>query len=316
MADYRDLQEPSGELVSVERLRYEGKEPITEEELISIQNVDLYYEAKQDQIKALDDITFNIYRGEFICVLGPSGCGKSTLLKILAGFIKPTDGTVRLDGELIDGIDKNRGVVFQNPPLYEWFSVRNNVNFGPRMSKVPRAEYEKLTDEYLEKVGLTEFADKKIYELSGGMRQRVSIARALINNPEILLMDEPFGALDALTRENMQNLTRKIWWDTGKTILFITHDVEEALLLGSRILVLSKRPGRLIEDIQVTFSRQIIEDGVEDIQFSEKFYKYREKLLRLINDQNCNVKEHCEGLYLKFSLFLSMTARASGRLYF
>ncbi|MCD8230286.1 MAG: ABC transporter ATP-binding protein [Clostridiales bacterium] len=285
MADYRDLQEPSGELVSVERLRYEGKEPVTEEELISIQNVDLYYEAKQDQIKALDDITFNIYRGEFICVLGPSGCGKSTLLKILAGFIKPTDGTVRLDGELIDGIDKNRGVVFQNPPLYEWFSVRNNVNFGPRMSKVPKAEYEKLTDEYLEKVGLTEFADKKIYELSGGMRQRVSIARALINNPEILLMDEPFGALDALTRENMQNLTRKIWWDTGKTILFITHDVEEALLLGSRILVLSKRPGRLIEDIQVTFSRQIIEEGVEDIQFSEKFYKYREKLLRLINEQ-------------------------------
>ncbi len=285
MADYRDLQEPSGELVSVERLRYEGKEPVTEEELISIQNVDLYYEAKQDQIKALDDITFNIYRGEFICVLGPSGCGKSTLLKILAGFIKPTAGTVRLDGELIDGIDKNRGVVFQNPPLYEWFSVRNNVNFGPRMSKVPKAEYEKLTDEYLEKVGLTEFADKKIYELSGGMRQRVSIARALINNPEILLMDEPFGALDALTRENMQNLTRKIWWDTGKTILFITHDVEEALLLGSRILVLSKRPGRLIEDIQVTFSRQIIEEGVEDIQFSEKFYKYREKLLRLINEQ-------------------------------
>ncbi|MCD8132495.1 MAG: ABC transporter ATP-binding protein [Clostridiales bacterium] len=285
MADFRDLQEPSGELVSVERLRYEGIEPITEEELISIQNVDLYYEAKQDQIKALDDITFNIYRGEFICVLGPSGCGKSTLLKILAGFIKPTDGTVRLDGELIDGIDKDRGVVFQNPPLYEWFSVRNNVNFGPRMNRVPKAEYEKLTDEYLEKVGLTEFADKKIYELSGGMRQRVSIARALINNPEILLMDEPFGALDALTRENMQNLTRKIWWDTGKTILFITHDVEEALLLGSRILVLSKHPGRLIEDLQVTFSRQVIEDGAEDIQFSEKFYKYREKLLRLINDQ-------------------------------
>ncbi|MCD8109208.1 MAG: ABC transporter ATP-binding protein [Clostridiales bacterium] len=285
MADFRDLQEPSGELVSVERLRYEGIEPITEEELISIQNVDLYYEAKQDQIKALDDITFNIYRGEFICVLGPSGCGKSTLLKILAGFIKPTDGTVRLDGELIDGIDKDRGVVFQNPPLYEWFSVRNNVNFGPRMNRVPKAEYEKLTDEYLEKVGLTEFADKKIYELSGGMRQRVSIARALINNPEILLMDEPFGALDALTRENMQNLTRKIWWDTGKTILFITHDVEEALLLGSRILVLSKRPGRLIEDLQVTFSRQVIEDGAEDIQFSEKFYKYREKLLRLIDDQ-------------------------------
>ena len=130
-----------------------------------------------------------------------------------------------------------------------------------------------------------EFADKKIYELSGGMKQRVSIARALINDPEILLMDEPFGALDALTRESVQDLTRKIWWDTGKTIFFITHDVEEALLLASRIIVLSKHPGRVIEDIQVNFSRQIIEEGATDIKFTPEFYKYREQLLRLINSQ-------------------------------
>lgn len=280
------LYEPSDELIAVQHINYEGEEPhVDGEELISIESVDLDYKGKTGNIKALENINFNIFPGEFVCVLGPSGCGKSTLLKILAGFIPPTQGSVKLDGEEIKGTDWHRGVVFQNPPLYEWFSVRDNVAFGPKMRGIPKAEYRKLTDEYLEKVGLSEFADKKIYELSGGMKQRVSIARSLINDPEILLMDEPFGALDALTRENVQDLTRKIWWDTGKTIFFITHDVEEALLLASRIIVLSKHPGKVIEDIQVNFSRQIIEDGDTDIKFSQEFYKYREKLLRLINSQ-------------------------------
>ena len=280
------LYEPAGELVAVENINFEGEEPKVEgEELIAIQNVDLSYQGNTGAIKALENINFNIYPKEFICVLGPSGCGKSTLLKILAGFIAPTEGKVKLDGEEITGTDWHRGVVFQHPPLYDWFSVRSNVAFGPKMRGVPKEEYAKLTDEYLEKVGLSEFADKKIYELSGGMKQRVSIARALINDPEILLMDEPFGALDALTRESVQDLTRKIWWDTGKTIFFITHDVEEALLLASRIIVLSKHPGRVIEDIQVNFSRQIIEEGATDIKFTPEFYKYREQLLRLINSQ-------------------------------
>jgi taurine transport system ATP-binding protein len=282
-----NLYEPSEELIAVNNLHYEGKEPVADgEELISIENVDLAYSAKTGEIKALENINFNIFPGEFVCVLGPSGCGKSTLLKILAGFIQPTSGVVKLDGEVIKGTDWHRGVVFQNPPLYEWFSVRDNVAFGPKMRKVPKAEYQKLTDEYLEKVGLKDFADKKIYELSGGMKQRVSIARALINDPEILLMDEPFGALDALTRENVQDLTRKIWWNTGKTIFFITHDVEEALLLGSRIIVLSKHPGKVIEDIYVNFSRRIVEECATDIKFTEEFYKYREKLLKLINGQH------------------------------
>lgn len=280
------LYEPSDELIAVQNVNYQGAESYAEgEELISIEAVDLDYSGKTGSIKALENINFNIFPGEFICVLGPSGCGKSTLLKILAGFIQPTAGSVKLDGQEIKGTDWHRGVVFQNPPLYEWFSVRDNVAFGPKMRGVPKAEYRKLTDEYLAKVGLSDFADKKIYELSGGMKQRVSIARSLINNPEILLMDEPFGALDALTRENVQDLTRKIWWDTGKTIFFITHDVEEALLLGSRIIVLSKHPGRVIEDLPVRFSRQIIEDGDTDIKFTQEFYKYREKLLRLINSQ-------------------------------
>lgn len=280
--------ESANELVAVERLHYHGKEPFPEQqekEQISIENVDLSYKGLDGPVKALEDITFNIYRGEFVCVLGPSGCGKSTLLKIIAGFIPPTAGEIKLDGEIIEGTDWHRGVVFQHPPLYDWFSVRSNVEFGPKMRGLPKEEYTKLADEYLEKVGLTEFADKKIYELSGGMKQRVSIARALVNNPEILLMDEPFGALDALTRETVQDLTRKIWWETGKTIFFITHDVEEALLLGSRVIVLSKHPGRVIEDISIDFSRQIAEGADTNIKFTEEFYSYREKLLKLINSQ-------------------------------
>lgn len=279
------LYEPAGEKISLENVSYHGTEPVAPEELITIEHVDLDYQGNTGAIKALENITFNIYPGEFICVLGPSGCGKSTLLKILAGFIPPTSGKVTLEGEEISGTDWHRGVVFQNPPLYEWFTVRQNISFGPKMRKVPKEEYEKLADEYLEKVGLTDFAEKKIYELSGGMKQRVSIARALINNPEILLMDEPFGALDALTRETVQDLTRKIWWNTGKTIFFITHDVEEALLLGTRVIVLSRHPGRVIEDLPIGFSRQIVEEGASDIKFTEAFYKYREKLLRLINGQ-------------------------------
>lgn len=272
--------ETTNELVSVENIHVQE-----EQEQIAIYGVDLNYEGKSGPVQALQNITFNIFRGEFVCVLGPSGCGKSTLLKIIAGFIPPTAGSIRLDGEEIKGTDWHRGVVFQNPPLYDWFSVRENVAFGPKMRGLPKKEYTKLADEYLDKVGLSEFADKKIYELSGGMKQRVSIARALVNNPEILLMDEPFGALDALTRETVQDLTRKIWWESGKTIFFITHDVEEALLLGSRVIVLSKHPGRVIADIPLSFSRQIAEGADTDIKFTPEFYTYREKLLRLINRQ-------------------------------
>lgn len=284
------LYEPANELLSVSKMNFHEEDSnISENEqnpLIHVDNVNLDYIANNGPVRALENINFNIYRGEFICVLGPSGCGKSTLLKILAGFIPPSDGEVRLEGQLIQGIDWQRGVVFQNPPLFEWYSVRDNISFGPKMRKIPKKEYASLTDEYLERVGLQEFANKKVYELSGGMRQRVSIARALINNPEILLMDEPFGALDAFTRETMQALIRKIWWGTGKTIFFITHDVEEALLLGSRILVLTRHPGKIADDVPVHFSRQIVEEGIKDIQFTEEFYKYRERLLKLIHSQH------------------------------
>ncbi|MGC4018886.1 MAG: ABC transporter ATP-binding protein [Muricomes sp.] len=281
--------ESFNELVSVSGVNFDGKgleNTEMDNPLIQAEEVNLSYNVVNGNVQALENVSFNIYRGEFICVLGPSGCGKSTLLKILAGFIPPSSGDILLEGKKIKGIDWNRGVVFQNPPLYEWLSVRNNISFGPKMRKIPKRDYREETNKFLEKMGLEEFADKKIYELSGGMKQRVSIARALINNPEILLMDEPFGALDAFTRENMQTLIRKIWWESGKTIFFITHDVEEALLLGSRILVLSRNPGRVIDDVAVRFSRQIVEESAKNVQFTEDFYKYREKLLKLIYEQN------------------------------
>jgi taurine transport system ATP-binding protein len=255
-------------------------------ELISIENMSLVYDMKAETIPAIENVNLNIFPGEFICVMGPSGCGKSTLLNILAGFIAPTSGTVKLNQTEIKGIDSHRGVVFQQPPLYEWFSVGENIAFGPRMKKIPKKKIKEDVEKYLDKVGLTEFADKKVYELSGGMKQRAAIASALINNPEILLMDEPFGALDALTREQMQELIRKIWWNTGKTIFFITHDVDEALVLGTRILVMSKHPGKIIADFPVSFTNDYIDDNSDDIRYTKNYHNKRKYILQLINEQH------------------------------
>lgn len=255
----------------------------TANELISIDELSLSYE--KGSAPALGPLSLKIYRGEFVCVMGPSGCGKSTLLNILAGFIPPSCGAVKLEQKEISGIDAHRGVVFQRPPLYEWYSVRQNIAFGPMMRKIPKKVIHNDVKNYLEKVGLSEFADKKVYELSGGMKQRAAIASALINNPDILLMDEPFGALDALTREQMQELIRKIWWNTGKTIFFITHDVDEALLLGTRILVMSKRPGKIIADFPIHFTKNFIEDHSDNARYTEKFREHRKYILQLINEQ-------------------------------
>lgn len=255
-------------------------------ELISIENVSLSYDKNKNGASALGSINLNIYGGEFICVMGPSGCGKSTLLNILAGFISPSRGRVCLNQKEIRGIDSQRGVVFQHPPLYEWYSVRKNVAFGPRMRKEEKRVIEEEVEDYLEKVGLKEFADRKVYELSGGMKQRAAIAGALINKPDILLMDEPFGALDALTREQMQGLVRKIWWNSGKTIFFITHDVDEALALGTRILVMSRRPGTVIADFPVSYTRDFIENNSDDFRYTEDFYKKRKYILQLIHEQS------------------------------
>ena len=254
-------------------------------EILSLDQLNLTYAAGTSHVTALEDINLKIHEGEFVCLLGPSGCGKSTLLKILAGFIPPSSGSATIDGKAIQGPDWHRGVVFQHPPLYPWLTVRDNIGFGLKMRGVDKKVSRDLIDTYLEKVRLTRFAELKPYELSGGMKQRVAIARVLVNNPRMLLMDEPFGALDALTREEMQNLVRSIWWETRKTVLFITHDVDEALSLGTRVLVMSRGPGKIIMNFRTHFSEFITADNSNVTRVSRQFQQLRTTLLDLINNQ-------------------------------
>jgi NitT/TauT family transport system ATP-binding protein len=206
-------------------------------------------------VVALESFDLAVDDGEFVCLLGPSGCGKSTLLNIVAGFVRPTDGQVTLDGAEVRGPGRDRGVVFQEHALFPWFRVGQNVEFGLKMAGVPRGERARIADRYLDLVGLQPFRQAFPKELSGGMKQRVAIARALANNPKILLMDEPFGALDAQTRRLMQDELTKIWAATGKTILFVTHAIEESLLLADRVVVMSPRPGRIRAVLAVPLPR-------------------------------------------------------------
>lgn len=254
--------------------------------ILEVRDVSLDYESRTGKIRALDSISFTINEGDFVCVLGPSGCGKSTLLKLIAGFEQATKGELLLEGKKIDGIDCHRGVVFQKDNLFEWFSVRNNINYGPRMrGGMSKAEIDRKTDEMLAMIGLTEFADKKVYELSGGMRQRVSIARTLINKPEILLMDEPFSALDALTREQLQDGLRDLWIRQKNTIFFITHDIDEALLLGTRVMVMSSRPGRIIKDLPLDYTWAVHEAGNSRRNLGHDYFELRREVFGLISQK-------------------------------
>jgi len=190
-----------------------------------------------------------------VCLIGASGCGKSTLLRIVAGFEQPTAGDVRVYGAPIAGPGSDRGMVFQDYALFPWMTVRDNIGFGPRQKKKSKAEIRETTERYLEMVGLAQFADRYPYQLSGGMKQRVAIARVLANEADILLMDEPFGALDALTREQLQDELLEIWARTKVTVLFVTHSVEEAALLADRVVVMTAGPGRIESDNRVRLSR-------------------------------------------------------------
>ncbi|MFZ4583783.1 MAG: ABC transporter ATP-binding protein [Acidimicrobiia bacterium] len=221
---------------------------------VELRHVGFSYEARGASVHALADISLEIDAGAFVSIVGPSGCGKTTLLQIVAGFAAPSTGTLTVAGQAVTGPDRTRGVVFQSPELYPWLSVRKNVEFGLKMRRVPRRERAGIADSYLELVGLHGFGDRRPYELSGGMQQRCQIARVLANDPEIVLMDEPFGALDALTRERLQAELQTIWRTTGKTVVFITHSVEEAAVLSTRVVALSARPGRIVLDRAAPFA--------------------------------------------------------------
>jgi sulfonate transport system ATP-binding protein len=225
------------------------------QDLLTVGGVTKRFGVGDDEVEALAPIDLTIPKGEFVCMIGASGCGKSTLLRIIAGFEEPTTGDVSIDGKVITGPGSDRGMVFQDYALFPWMTVRQNISFGPRQRHLPREEIDKTTDEFVRMVGLERFADRYPNQLSGGMKQRVAIARVLANDANILLMDEPFGALDALTREQLQNELLQIWKRTGVTTIFVTHSVEEAVLLADRVLVMSAGPGRIDSDFRIDLTR-------------------------------------------------------------
>jgi taurine transport system ATP-binding protein len=246
-------------------------------------------------IQALKDVNISLNEGELLSVLGPSGCGKTTLLNIVAGFLAPTEGHIELNGHRVKGPAAERGMVFQQGALFEWMSVRENVGFGPRMKGMKSAEKRKIVNHLLDVVGLQDFKEKAVYELSGGMQQRVALARCLANEPDVILMDEPLGALDALTREKMQGLVLKLWKETGKTIVLITHSVEEALLLGERLIVMAPRPGRIHKEYRLPFADLGVGQDLREVKTHTQFAETREGILSMIWNMEEEIMGRTEG---------------------
>jgi NitT/TauT family transport system ATP-binding protein len=241
--------------------------------------------AGSKEFVALKDINLKVNKGEFVAIVGPSGCGKSTLLDILAGLAQPTSGSILIDGKQVSGPALDRGIVLQGYALFPWRTVRQNVEFGLEIKKIPKAERKVISASYINLVGLEGFGDHFPHELSGGMKQRVAIARALAYDPEVLLMDEPFAAVDAQTRETMQDELLRIWEETGKTIVFVTHSIEEAVFLADRVVVLGTNPGSIKEILDIDLPRP---RHNSDIRSSAEFGWVRHKVWELL--QNREVK--------------------------
>ncbi|HIJ00717.1 MAG: sulfonate transport system ATP-binding protein [Candidatus Methanomethylophilaceae archaeon] len=246
---------------------------------LSIRGLKKVFKTKDDEVVAIDDFTLDVKQGELVSLLGPSGCGKTTILRLVAGLSEPTAGEILLGGKKVSGPGADRGMIFQEFALFPWRSVRKNIEFGLEIAGIPKAERRQRSQFFLDMVGLERFADARIHELSGGMKQRVGIARALANDPEILLMDEPFGALDAQTRNIMQKELLKIMEKTEKTILFVTHSVDEAVYLSDRVVVLTKRPAHIKEIIEVPWPRPRDRAAPEVAAM-------RKKILRELEEEN------------------------------
>lgn len=249
---------------------------------IRIKEVSLAYRQSSGELRVLEKIDLALAPDEFVCVLGPSGCGKSSLLNIIAGYLKPTGGTVTIDGAKYAEPTPQVGVVFQHANLFPWLSVAGNVEFGLRMAGMSRKERKQQAARYIEMVGLESAARRFPHQLSGGMKQRTALARTLATEPRIVLMDEPFSALDALTRESMQEHVRRIWRQTGRCFFFITHDVDEALLLGRRILVMQPNPGRIVQDIRNPLFRGEETVDAKMLRADSEFAELRQHLVALI----------------------------------
>lgn len=245
--------------------------------MIQIDNLYKKYDESGDYI--INDISFTVDKGEFVVLIGPSGCGKSTILNMVAGYSQPSSGVMLMNDRPILGPSYTRGVISQENTLLPWYNVQQNISYGLRMRNYHKKEIAERTEGILEDVDLTSYQHHKIYELSGGMKQRVALARTLVNDSELLLMDEPLGALDTLTRTSMQGLIRKLWFNKQLTVLMITHDIEEALLLATKIIVLSKRGGHIVSEFHPTFSAS---DDFERVSSSEAFQTMKFEIMKLL----------------------------------
>jgi taurine transport system ATP-binding protein len=274
------LRETSGDVIY-----HTNSRQADDMQTLKVSNVSLTYPGlySDQAVVALKGVNLEIKSGDFIVALGASGCGKTTLLNLMAGFLTPTEGEIVLGGKRVEGPGADRGVVFQKHALLPWLNVIDNTEFGLKLRGVDRNARRKIATKNLELVGLQDFPRHMIYHLSGGMQQRVGIARALTCDPEMLLMDEPMAALDALTRETIQELLLKVWKLTNKMFFFITHSVEEALFLGSRLIVMSPRPGRITHTYDLDFNRQFLEgQSARAVKSSQRFIEMREEILSII----------------------------------
>jgi NitT/TauT family transport system ATP-binding protein/taurine transport system ATP-binding protein len=279
---------------------YEGEHKLTWSELtdrvsmerdgvaVDIRGVTKRFTTQQgDTVTALRNVNLSIKEHDFICVVGRSGCGKTTLLNMLAGFEKPSDGEIVAGGVPVTGPSPRRGVVFQKPPLYPWLTVRQNVEFGMKMQGVKASERRKTADHFLDVVGLADAADRHPYELSGGMQQRAQIARVLATDPDIILMDEPYGALDALTRERLQNELLHIWQERRKTVFFITHSVDEAIFLATRVIVMTAHPGTVKMDMPIAIAKDPSDpDNVRKVHDDPEFVRLRDMITDAIYENS------------------------------
>ena len=254
---------------------------------VQIDKVEKVFNGRSGEMVALNGVSLDIADNEFVCVVGPSGCGKSTLLNIIAGLMEPTAGAVYVDGKKVEGTGVERGVVFQQYALFPWLTVKKNVEFGLRLKNLPKDQIEEIAMKYICMVDLEKFANAYPKELSGGMKQRVAIARAYAVNPEVLLMDEPFGALDAQTRTQLQTELLKTWEEEQKTCFFITHDVEEAIILAQRVVIMSARPGRIKEIVDI----DIPHPRTQETRMSPRFMELKNHIWAQVYQEYLEVRK-------------------------